>query len=166
MQPTPPLPPWIQPGPPGQPRPSGRCFAIGLATIGLGLYVWTYRVHKEMKAHSGQGVGGGIAVVIMLAASLVMPFLTSAEVGGLYKRRGLPEPVRALTGLWVLVPALAGYLLAVAGALAVALLVPEAGSGPVIVGALVAYLALLLPCTWVWFWRTNEALNRYWQQLA
>lgn len=57
--------------------------------------MWTYRVHREMKAHSGQGLGGGIAVRITLAVSLATPFLTSAEVGGLYARRGLPEPIRA-----------------------------------------------------------------------
>jgi len=156
----------MQPGPPGRPRSTGRGFAVGILTAGIGLYVWTYRVHKEMKAHSGQGVGGGIAVVITLAMGLATPFLTSAEVGGLYARRGLPEPVRAWTGLWVLVPALLGYLTALAAALTIALLLSDPSAALIVTAAVAGYLALLLPCTWVWFRRTNEALNRYWQAVT
>ena len=156
----------MQPGPVGRQRPSGRCFAIGVLTAGIGLYVWTYRVHKEMKEHSRQGLGGGIALLIALAVSLAMPFLTSSEVGGLYARRGLPEPVRGLTGLWVLVPALLGYLTAGLAAVAVLLLVPGSPGPLVVTAAIAGYLGLLLPCAWVWFRRTNEALNRYWQQVA
>ena len=53
-----------------------------------------------MKRHTGEGVGGVIAVVICLFVGLVNPFLLSHEVGQLYSRRGQEPPVTALTGLW------------------------------------------------------------------
>jgi hypothetical protein len=119
-----------------------------------------------MKEHSRQGISGGLAVVIMLAVSLAMPFVTSAEVGGLYARRGLPEPVRAWTGLWVLLPAVLGYLPAAAAALGVLLLLEQPPAALVLAAGAAGYLAVLLPCAWVWFRRTNEALNNYWGSLV
>ena len=62
-----------------------------------------------MKRHSGEGLGGGIALVIAVVVGAASPFLSSHEVGQLYERRGQPAPVSALTGLWVL----PGFLLLV-----------------------------------------------------
>ncbi len=41
-----------------------------------------------------------VALILAIFVSIVMPYLTSAEVGGLYKRRGQKEPVSGVTGLW------------------------------------------------------------------
>jgi hypothetical protein len=53
-----------------------------------------------MKRHSGEGLGGVLALVIAILFGLVSPFLLSNEVGNLYGRRGQQKPVTALTALW------------------------------------------------------------------
>ena len=71
-----------------------------------------------------------LALVIAIVFDIVMPFLTSNEVGGLYERSGRPKPVSALTALWFF----PGMFILV---------------GP-----------------FVWFIRTNNALNEYWRSLG
>jgi hypothetical protein len=53
-----------------------------------------------MKRHSGQGIGGGLALLLAFFVGFVNPFLASSEVGQLYQRRGVPAPVSGMTGLW------------------------------------------------------------------
>jgi hypothetical protein len=53
-----------------------------------------------MKRHSGQGIDGGIALILTIFVGFVMPYITSSEVGGLYERRGQVKPVSGATGLW------------------------------------------------------------------
>lgn len=55
-----------------------------------------------MKRGTNTGLGGGIAVLLAIIVGLVMPFVTAAEVGNLYKAKGQPAPV--VTGLWILLP--------------------------------------------------------------
>lgn len=87
-------------GPIGEVRGTGIAILLYLVTFGIyGIYYW-YKVHEEMKRHTGQGIGGVVALVLALFIGIVMPYLTSAEVGGLYKRRGQKEPVSGATGLW------------------------------------------------------------------
>ena len=54
-----------------------------------------------MKRHSGEGLGGVLALVLSIFVGICSPYLLSHEVGGLYERRGQRKPVSALTGLWV-----------------------------------------------------------------
>lgn len=87
-------------GPIGQVRSTGVAVLLFIVTFGIyGWYYW-YKVHEEMKQHSGQGIGGAVALILAIFVGIVMPYLTSAEVGGLYKRRGQKEPVSGITGLW------------------------------------------------------------------
>jgi hypothetical protein len=87
-------------GPPGYIRPTGMIMLLFFITLGIWSFVWYYQVHEEMKRHSGEGLGGVLALVIAIIFGLVMPFLTSNEVGQLYERRGHEKPVSALTALW------------------------------------------------------------------
>lgn len=88
------------PGAPGKIRGTGMCILLAIVTFGIYSIVWFYQTHNEMKRHSGQGIGGGLALVLALFISIVMPYLTSGEVGGLYERAGHAKPVSATTGLW------------------------------------------------------------------
>jgi hypothetical protein len=88
----------------GKIRSTGTCFLLAIVTLGIYTWFWYYNVHDEMKRHSGTGLGGAVALILGIFVGPVMIFLTPHEVGGLYKRQGQPEPVSAITGLWVLIP--------------------------------------------------------------
>ncbi len=102
---------WLPPPPPGQlamtgpvgqVRSTGTCVLLTIVTLGFYTWYWYYKTHDEMKRHSGQGIGGGVALILAIFVGIVMPFLSSNEVGGLYERRGQARPVSAVTGLWAL----------------------------------------------------------------
>jgi Domain of unknown function (DUF4234) len=120
------------PGPIGQTRSTGMSIFLFFITFGIYGYFWYYSVHEEMKTHrNGQGLGGVLALVLAIFVGIVMPYLSSDEVGKLYEARGQAKPVSALTGLWYF-PGI--FLL---------------GIGP-----------------FVWFVKTNGALNDYWRSLG
>jgi hypothetical protein len=87
-------------GPVGRVRPTGTCVLLYIVTLGIYGFVWWFQTHEEMKRHSGQGMGGGIALIIAIFVSPVLAFLTPYEVAALDERRGKVSPVSALTGLW------------------------------------------------------------------
>lgn len=86
----------------GKVRDTGTCILLTIVTLGFYTWYWYFATHDEMKRHSGTGIGGGVALVLAILLGIVMPFLTSSEVGGLYERRGQARPVSAATGLWAL----------------------------------------------------------------
>ncbi|WP_345520448.1 DUF4234 domain-containing protein [Nocardioides conyzicola] len=89
-------------GPIGKVRSTGTCVLLTIVTLGFYTWYWYYKTHDEMKQHTGNGIGGPIALLIAILVGIVMPFLTSNEVGGLYERKGREKPVTAMTGLWYL----------------------------------------------------------------
>ncbi|WP_370617569.1 DUF4234 domain-containing protein [Mumia sp. Pv 4-285] len=117
-------------GPLGKVRSTGVCMLLTIVTLGFYQLYWWYKTHEEMKRHSQQGLGGGIALLLTIFVGIVMPYVTSNEVGGLYERRGQKRPVSAVTGLWYF----PGMFILV---------------GP-----------------FVWFIKTNGALNAYWRSLG
>jgi hypothetical protein len=122
---------YAQPqGPIGQMRPTGMIILLFFVTLGIWSFIYYYQTHEEMKRHSGEGLGGVIALLIAIFFGIVNPFLLSNEVGNLYRRRGQEPPVTALTALWFF----PGMFILV---------------GP-----------------FVWFVKTNNALNEYWQSLG
>ena len=88
-------------GPLGQPRGVGFGILLVIVTFGFYSWYWVYKTQEEMKRHTGEGLGGVLALVLSLFVGIVSPFLHSAEVGGLYERTGRPKPVSGVTGLWV-----------------------------------------------------------------
>ncbi|HSS67777.1 MAG TPA: DUF4234 domain-containing protein [Nocardioidaceae bacterium] len=100
----PPAPPGVGYGATGQlgkVRGTGICILLYIVTLGIYGWFWYYNVHKEMKDHSGRGLGGGVALILAIFVGIVMPYINSSEVGGLYEARGQQKPVSAATGLWV-----------------------------------------------------------------
>jgi hypothetical protein len=92
--------PGGQAGPIGKVRSTGLCILLAVVTLGIYALVWYVKVHGEMKRFSGRGLGGGLAFVLAFVVSIVMPYVTSSEVGHLYTDRGQQAPVSGLTGLW------------------------------------------------------------------
>ncbi len=87
-------------GPLGKVRGTGACMLLAVVTLGIYTYVWFYKTHEEMKRHTGQGLGGTIALLLWVFLGVASPFLASNEVGAMYERRGQSKPVSGLTGLW------------------------------------------------------------------
>ena len=87
-------------GPVGKIRGTGVCILLAIVTLGIYPLIWFFQTHSEMKRHSGQGIDGGIALILALFVGIVMPYITSSEVGNLYERRGSAKPVSGATGLW------------------------------------------------------------------
>jgi hypothetical protein len=87
-------------GPVGQVRGTALQILLFVVTFGIWAVVYLFQSHDEMKRHSGEGIGGLLALLVAFFAYMASPFLLSHEVGGLYERRGLRKPVSALTGLW------------------------------------------------------------------
>jgi hypothetical protein len=98
------------PGPLGQIRGTGMSILLVIVTFGIYAIVWYFKTHSEMKAHSGSGLGGGLALILSLFIGFVMPFLTASEVGSLYARRGQAQPVSGTTGLWIFLPLIGGFI--------------------------------------------------------
>lgn len=88
-------------GPVGKIRPTGIAILLCIVTVGFYSLYWYYATHEEMKKHSGEGLGGVVALLLAIFVGIVSPYLQSHEVGNLYERRGQAKPVSALTGLWV-----------------------------------------------------------------
>ena len=84
----------------GKIRSTGICILLMIVTFGIYGWFWYYNVHEEMKRHKGDGLGGAIALILAIFVGIVMPYLTSNEVGELYERRGQAKPVSGMTGLW------------------------------------------------------------------
>jgi Domain of unknown function (DUF1707)/Domain of unknown function (DUF4234) len=101
-QPYPPYPPsYAGPlGTMGRVRSTGLHMLLFVVTFGIWGYVYFFQTHEEMKRHSGEGIGGVLALLLSLFVWVASPFLLSHEVGRLYERRGRRGPVSALTGLW------------------------------------------------------------------
>ncbi|MEO6880224.1 MAG: DUF4234 domain-containing protein [Mycobacteriaceae bacterium] len=87
-------------GPVGQIRGTGVGILLSIVTLGIYPLYWFYVVYEEMKRHTGNGLGGGLALVIAFFVRPASAFITSYEVGELYTRRGWQPPVTGLTGLW------------------------------------------------------------------
>ena len=90
----------MRPGPVGQVRGTALQLLLFVVTLGIWAFFYVFQSHDEMKRHSGEGLGGVLALLVGVFAYFLSPYLLSHEVGGLYERRGQRKPVSALTGLW------------------------------------------------------------------
>jgi len=97
-------------GPLGRPRSIGISILLAIVTLGIYTFVWTYKTQKEIKQHSGIGVGGGLGLLIYILVSPVTYFLVASDVESMYRARGWNPPLTTLTGLWVFLP-LAGAII-------------------------------------------------------
>jgi len=109
VQPMPAAPaPYARPlGPVGKVRSTWGVIGLSIITLGIYSLYWQFATHEEMKQHSGEGLGGVLALVLAIfTGGLVTSFTLPNEIGNLYARQGRPRPVTATTGLWALLGSL------------------------------------------------------------
>lgn len=88
----------------GKPRSPGIAILLAIVTLGIYTYVWTFKTHNEIKAYSGQGLGGGLGLLVYFLISPVTYFLIPNEIKAMLEAEGRTSPVSALWGLWFLLP--------------------------------------------------------------
>jgi hypothetical protein len=106
-------------GPNGKVRSTGIVILLSIITLGIYGLVWQFKTFKEMKDHSGNGIGGGVGLLLAIVFGIVNVFLLPAEVGNMYAADGGAKPVSGPTGFWVLIPLAGGiiWIIKVQGAL-------------------------------------------------
>ena len=72
MAPSGGLQPMLGPAPLGKIRSTGTCILLTVVTFGIYSLYWYFKVHDEMKRHSGAGLGGGLALVLGLFVGIAM----------------------------------------------------------------------------------------------
>jgi Domain of unknown function (DUF4234) len=97
-------------GPKGKVRDPLAVILFSIITLGIYFLVWSYKVFKENKDFSGEGVGGGIGLLFAILLGIVNWFLLPAEIGNTYSRMGRPKPVTGVTGFWNFLP-LIGWII-------------------------------------------------------
>ena len=75
-------------GPVGKIRNPWAVIVFSIITIGIYTLYWTYQVFRELKEHTGQGVGPVIALVIEILINIVNLFLLPSEIGDMYAAEG------------------------------------------------------------------------------
>jgi hypothetical protein len=83
---------------------------LSIITLGIYSLYWQYASFKEMKDHSGEGIGGGLGLLFAILIGIVNVFLLPSEVGHLYSREGSEPTISGLTGFWVLIPLVGGII--------------------------------------------------------
>ena len=104
--PAPPPPPAASAGwgPVGTVRNPWFVAIISIITLGIYYLFWQYQVFRDLKQHTGEGVGGVIGLVIGIVIGIVNWFLIPSEIGNIYEKLGREKPVRGVTGFWNLIP--------------------------------------------------------------
>jgi len=108
--PPPPPPAAAATGSVGTIRNPAFVIIVGILTIGIYFLYWDFKTYQEMKDYSGQGIGGGLGLVLAIFCNIVNWFLLPSEVANLYQRDGKKAPVSAVTGLWFLLPLLGAII--------------------------------------------------------
>ncbi len=96
--------------PVGKVRSPLAVILFGIITIGIYSLYWYYRSFKELKQFTGQGVGGGLGLLLTFLLGIITIFLLPAEVGNMYAGEGKDKPVSGKTGFWVFLPIVGGIV--------------------------------------------------------
>jgi hypothetical protein len=94
----------------GQLRTPLTVILLGLVTCGIYLLWWYYRNFEDMKEFSGEGIGGGVGLLLAIFCGIIAVFVMPAEIGNLFERDGKEKPCSALTAFWNLIPIIGGII--------------------------------------------------------
>ena len=88
-------------GPLGQPRGVGFGILLFIVTLGFYGWYWAYKTQAEMRRRTGDGLGGGLGLVLWILLHPVCAFTIPSEIGRMYRGDGKPAPMTGWTGLWL-----------------------------------------------------------------
>ncbi len=94
----------------GQPRGIGFGILLFIVTLGFYGWYWVFKTQDEVQAHSNQGVGGVLGLVIFIVVNPVTWFLVPSEVGKMFKLDGREAPFSGWLGLWLLLPLIGAFV--------------------------------------------------------
>jgi hypothetical protein len=97
-------------GPIGKPTSAGTAILLSIVTFGIYTLIWTYRQFEDFKKYSGQGLGGGLGIVLAIFANPVVWFMIPLELKNLYEAEGEQSPVEPIIGLWFLLPIIGNFI--------------------------------------------------------
>jgi Domain of unknown function (DUF4234) len=83
---------------------------FSIITLGIYYLYWTYQVYRELKEHTGEGIGPVLGLVLGILINPVNWFVLPSEIGNMYAHAGQPKPVSGATGFWNLIP-LIGFII-------------------------------------------------------
>ena len=88
----------------GKARSIGWTILLSIVTLGIWTCIWSFSNGGELKRYRPDGLGGGVYLVLAIFISPVVMFLMAGEVAKLYEEAGEEPPIRAIWGLWFLLP--------------------------------------------------------------
>ncbi len=94
----------------GEIRSPGMVILLTIFTLGIYSIYWYYKNFEDLKQYSGQGIGGGMGLLLALVFAPVNWFLLPDEVAKLYQADGVAPPVTAVTGCWIFLPLIGGII--------------------------------------------------------
>ena len=83
---------------------------LAIVTLGVWTWFWSYRTASDLKSYNGDGLGGGITLVLAIFVNPVVWFTIPNEVEKAYQRDRRESPVSALWGLWFLLPIVGSFI--------------------------------------------------------
>jgi hypothetical protein len=98
-------------GPVGRTTNVGTQILLTIVTFGIWALVWTYRQYEDFKNYTGEGLGGGVGLVLGIFVWPVTYFIIPNELAeNVYRPEGEQCPVSAIYGLWFLLPIVGGII--------------------------------------------------------
>ena len=98
-------------GPIGTPTNPGTAVLLAIVTLGIYTFIWTYRQFEDFKKYSGQGLGGGVGVVLGIFVNPVVWFMIPIELkNNLMEPEGERCPFEPTIGLWFLLPIVGAFI--------------------------------------------------------
>lgn len=88
----------------------GIVILLTIVTCGIWSIVWSYRTNEDLKRYNGDGLGGGLAIVLCILVSVALMFTIPSEIEKMYQRDGRQSPVSAMIGLWFLLPIIGNFI--------------------------------------------------------
>jgi len=96
----------------GKVRKPLNVIIFSIITFGIYSFVYFFKTFNELKNYRGQGMSGIVVLLLSLftPVGIIFPWLLPSYIGKLYSEEEQESPVKGLTGCWVLLPIIGGFI--------------------------------------------------------